>query len=302
MDDAHDDIGPEDDGVATPSDDTGLDDLDPMAIEVVHEEREESPAPEHLVDLYDRTLRAIGALPELAMRRAKLDETLKTLSASEIVWWLDQLVRGGLWGRNPEIDAMLAASSWLIRLRLDDAYELLQSLYVAAWESKRASILSMLRDHPAHMALRGTAKLPDVKLPIPREVTLGERRTLAAGQDRRIIERLLHDNNPLVIEKLMHNPLVQVADIVTIASRRPTMPALLTPVVLSDHWLIEHRVRETLVQNPYIPTGIALRLLPTLHINVLRKIRFASDLHPEICQTAELYVELRQHRTAPWGH
>lgn len=276
--------------------------LDPMQLEVVPEEVITYAAPDDLVALYQKTLRSIGALPELAMRRAKLDEALKSLTPPEMVWWLDQLVRGALWGRSPEIDAMLAAASWLIRLRLSDEYEVLQGLYVAAHESGRASILSMLRDYPAHQALRKTARLPDVKLPLPREVTLGEKRTMAAGQDRRLLERLIYDTSPLVIEKLMSNPLVQLPDVVTIASRRPTLPELLVPVALSDAWLVDHRVRETLVQNPFVPTGIALRLLPTLHVTLLKKLRFAGDLHPEISATAKLYVELREQRTAPWGH
>lgn len=261
-----------------------------------------SAAPDRLVQLYDRTMKALGRIPELAMRRAKFGETMRTLTPEEAVWWLDQLVRGALWGRSPEIDGMLAASSWLIRLRLDDEYDLLQGMYIAAHESNRASILSMLRDFPPHQALAKTARLPDVKLPIPREVTLGEKRMLAAGQNRQILDRLIHDNSPLVIEKLMLNPILQVSDVLSIASRRPTLPSLLIQVVLSDHWFVDLRVREALVQNPYTPTGISLRLLPTLHATLLRKLRFVGDLHPEIAEKASLYVELREQRTAPWGH
>lgn len=273
-----------------------------MEIEVVQEDALASPAPDHLVALYDRTIRVVGAFPELQMRRAKLDEVLRALSPEEAVWFIDQLVRGALWGRTAEVDAMLATSSWLIRLRLADEYELLQGLYVAAHETKRDSILSMLRDFPAHQALGPGVRLPDTKLPIPREVSLGEKRTLASGQDRRILERLIHDNNPLVIEKLMRNPLIRIQDVIAMASRRPTLPALLIPIVMSDSWFIETRVRETLVQNPFVPTGIALRVLPTLHATLLRKLRFSGDLHPEIVEKAKLYVSLREQRTAPWGH
>lgn len=279
------------------------DDLDDsMEIEVVQEDALESPAPDHLVRLFENTLRAVSAFPELQMRRAKLDEVLRRLEAEEAVWFIDQLVRGALWGRTAEVDALLATSSWLIRLRLADEYELLQGLYVAAHETKRDSILSMLRDFPAHQAMGPNARLPDTKLPITREVSLGEKRTMASGQDRRLLERLIHDNNPLVIEKLMRNPLIQIQDVIAIASRRPTLPALLIPVVMSDSWFIETRVRETLVQNPYVPTGIALRVLPTLHTTILRKLRFSGDLHPEIAEKAKLYVSLREQRTAPWGH
>ncbi len=255
-----------------------------------------------LLGLYDATLRTIGTLRELPMRRAKLGETLERLEVEERVWWIDQLIRGALWGRSPEIDAMLACSSWLIRLRLEDDYDSLQAMYIAAHEAERESILFLLRDYPPHQALAPNARLQEVRLPIPREVTLGERRSLARGSDRRLLERLLQENSPLVIEKLMQNPNINLQDVMIVTTRRPTKPELLMPVVLTDKWFTDHRVRESVVQNPFAFTGVALKLMPTLHIDVLRKLKFAGDLHPTIGEAAKMLVELREQRTAPWGY
>ena len=144
--------------------------------------------------------------------------------------------------------------------------------------------------------------MQEVRLPMDRNVTMGEKRWFASGNDRRILDRLLLDNEPLVIQKLLLNPLLQTSDVLTIATRRPTKPELLREIVLSEKWIREHEVREALVQNPYIETGMALKLVPTLNAKVLRKLRFATDLHPTVCESAKLYVELREHRTAPWGH
>lgn len=274
-----------------------------MTDEDFNAEEEQGSAPDDVVDFYAKMVRGIGGLPEIAMRRARLDQSLRSLEPEIAVWSLDQLVRGALWGRTPEIDAMLACTSWLIRLREDKtAYTFLQELYQYAHDSNRMAVLFMLRDAPPHRALPPNARLPEVRLPINREVTLGERRQMAAGGNRQILERLIHENSPLIIEKILGNPQIRLSDVLTIASRRPTLPELLREVVMHESWFKEHQIREALVYNPYLPTGMAVRVLPTLHIDVLRKIRFAGDLHPMVQEAAGLFVDLREHRTAPWGH
>lgn len=262
----------------------------------------ENPEFDALLGLYDQTLRTIGNLREIAMRRAKLGETLDRLEVEEKVWWIDQLIRGALWGRSPEIDAMLACAGYLIRLRLEDDYDALQEMYIAAHESNRESILFLLRDYPPHRSMAANARLQEVRLPIPRDVTLGERRSLARGSNRAILERLLLENSPLVIEKLMGNPNLNVRDVLVVTTRRPTKPELLMPVVMADKWFSEHRIRESIVRNPFAYTGVALKLMPTLHIDVLRKLKYAGDLHPTLSEAAKMLIKLREQRTAPWGH
>lgn len=249
-----------------------------------------------LVD-YETFLRRVAALPEIAMRRAVVEEALQRPD-DEVAWWIDQLLRGALWGHAPQMDAVVALADWLISLDPTDDYERVQSLYRAAAEADRTSVLMLLRNPPPHAVLRG--RLPEVRLPIQRDVTIGERRTLARGQDRRLLERLLYDPNELVLTNLLDNPAVLVADAVLVASRRPTRPELLHVTCQKVRWLKELRVREALVQNPFAWTGMSLKLLPTLPVQSLRRIRNASDLHPLLHEYAKMLVELREERTAPW--
>jgi hypothetical protein len=74
-----------------------------------------------------------------------------------------------------------------------------------------------------------------------------------------------------------------------------------TNAVSSDlaRWFRVHEVRESLAMYPYNHTGVALRLLPTLHVKTLRRIRDAGDLHRAVSDFARLLVELRERRTAP---
>lgn len=253
-----------------------------------------------LIARYDASIRTIGALPEIPMRRAALDRTIADLSSAEAVWWIDQLLRGALWGRSPEIDAMMACSDWLIRMRADDDYQRLQTLFIEAHDNGRESVVMLLRDPPPKLAMPPLARLPEVNLNLGREIPLGERRTLARGRDKALLDRLLMDPNPLVLEKLLDNPNVRVSDVLIVASRRPTKPELLQTVIFHKKWFSKLPVREAIVFNPYTPTGISLKLLPTLPIQLLRRVRNAGDLHDMLQQTADMFVNLREERTAPW--
>ena len=53
-------------------------------------------------------------------------------------------------------------------------------------------------------------------------------------------------------------------------------------------------------RNPYAPTGMALKLLPTMTIQTLRRIHHASDLHEIVHEFAGILVKIREERTAPW--
>ena len=258
-----------------------------------------APSLDELLVDYEASLRKIAALPELPMRRTALQEALDRPD-DEVVWWIDQLLRGALWGHTAQMDALVALASWLIALDPSEHYDRLQALYQAAADSDRESVLMMLRNPPPHAALAAGAALPEVRLPIQRDVTIGERRTLARGRDRKLLDRLLYDPNELVLTNLLNNPALLVTDVVVVASRRPTDAQLLRVVCENARWFKELRVREALVHNPYAATGISLKLLPTLPIQVLRRIRYASDLHPLVHEFARLLVQLREDRTAPW--
>lgn len=259
------------------------------------------PGHDELLARYEATLRRTVSLPELPMRRTTIGESLDALCVDDAVWFIDQLVRGALWGRNPEIDAMIALSDWLIRLRHDiDDYERFEALFRGAHEAGREAVLYLLRDPPAHRSLGENGRLPEARLPFDRDVTLGERRRLAAGRDRHLLDRLLLDPDPLVIERLLENPTLQTRDVLTIATRRPTIAPLILAVLRHPRWFLQQQVREAIVRNPYSPTGAALRLLPTMGVITLRKLRYSGDLHPMIQEASALYVKLREERTAPW--
>lgn len=254
--------------------------------------------PPRLQQRYDAHVARLASLPSLAMRAASVRELFEGIDPMEGVWWIDQLLRGTLWGRAPEADALLALSVWLIDAH-DTHYELLKQLFEAAHEDRRQTVMYMLRDAPPHRALAQGSKLPEVRLPMDRDVTLGERRSIATGPKLKLLDRLVDDPNPLVIERLLDNPRIKQAHVVAIAAKRPTLPELLRLVACHTKWVQRLEVREAVVRNPFNTTGVCLKLVPTLGLPVLYQLKHASDIHPGITAFARDLVELREARTAP---
>lgn len=256
--------------------------------------------PDPLHRAYEELIGKVGAFPELGMQAAAVRELMEGLKAQEVVWCLDQLLRAALLGQRNSLEAILAMAWWLIEMRVADDYERIKELFITAHHEGREAVVDMFRDVPPHRELAEGRRLPEVRLPLTREVTLGERRTLASGPNRRILERLLMDPSPLVIGKLLDNPQIQLRDIQVIASRRPTKPELLRILVCHRKWYGRQDVRDAVVRNPFNDTGLSLKLLPTLRLKSLRDIAYSSDLHPLVHESARRLVRLREERTAPW--
>lgn len=247
---------------------------------------------------YDTHVARIASLPTLMMRVGSVRELFEHMDPQEGVWWMDQLLRGTLWGHAQQADALLALSVWLIHAH-HTHYELLKRLFEAAHEERRQTVMYMLRDAPPHRALAQESKLPEVRLPIERDVTLGERRSIATGPNLKLLDRLVDDPNPLVIERLLNNPRIRESHVIAIAAKRPTLPKLLDLVARHPKWIQRPTVREAVVRNPFNTTGVCLKLVPTLGLPLLYQLKNASDIHPGITAFASDLVELREARTAP---
>lgn len=249
---------------------------------------------------YQAKLRTIENLPELDMRVAAIDEALRSRPADEVAWWIDQLLRHALWGKSPAIDAMMACARWLIKERIDDDYDLIKDTFQAAHDDGRQAVIAVLRDPPPHQQLPKGRRLREADLQIDRNVTLGERRTMARGNNRKMMERLLLDPDPMVIGQLLDNPNLREEDVLQISTRRPNLPDIQLKIALHKRWYLRREVRHSVVMNPYTGTGLSLKLLPTLGIHKLRRVRNSTHLHPVVIETAATLVELREERTAPW--
>ena len=114
------------------------------------------------------------------------------------------------------------------------------------------------------------------------DITLGEKRSLAKGLSKDTLDRLLYDEDPVVINNLLKNPRLTEAEILKVASRRPVKQEILKVVFESEKWISRYVVKRALVLNPCTSTGIALGLLHFMHQSDLKIISSSGTLHDEI--------------------
>jgi len=118
--------------------------------------------------------------------------------------------------------------------------------------------------------------MADPERALPRdvaEIPLGVRRSLARGVDVRVLEKLMLDPDPVVLDHLLRNPRLTEDHVVRIAARRPISEPALRAIAESARFGVRPRVRVAVARNPYCPTDLALTLIGTLPRTVLREMR-----------------------------
>jgi hypothetical protein len=193
------------------------------------------------------------------MRGAVLAEQLLALSIPEAAEVLSVIVQRGRKG-GPPFALTLAALEELPRTqRLP--YETLAALYREIKLKSLGEAASLLLPGRDPRTILGE---PSPRFPGGRELTLGERMSLARAAPRETIARLLRDPEPMVIRLLLRNPRLLEGDLVFLASRRPIGPEVVREILATPRWSQRYPVRRTLVLNPTVPDEVALRLLPLL--------------------------------------
>ena len=117
-------------------------------------------------------------------------------------------------------------------------------------------------------------------------VTLGEKKSLARTRKKDFLDRLLYDNNPMVVENILANPRITETDVLKMVSRRPNSEGVLTAIYKSDRWINSYTIKRSMVKNPYTPVGIALGLLMFLNSQDLKDISIDNTLHEAIKEMA----------------
>jgi hypothetical protein len=102
------------------------------------------------------------------------------------------------------------------------------------------------------------------ELPGGRELTLGEKKSLARGRRREVLDRLLRDPDESVLTILLGNPRITEDDVVRLAARRPTTAGAQRTILKCERFIARYAVKRALVLNPYTPTDLAARLVVLL--------------------------------------
>jgi len=104
---------------------------------------------------------------------------------------------------------------------------------------------------------------------------------------RRAVTRLGQHHSAFTIGRLLDDPAVRERDVIAIAARRPTTPAIVRELTSRPRWMQLPNVRAALVSNPCTPTRVAL-LLGATCLPRLRGIAAAGNVHPRVRELARL--------------
>jgi len=163
-------------------------------------------------------------------------------------------------------------------------------------EARAQSLLSLERlvrePHEKHVPeIELEPRVPDYGA--GRELTLGERRSIARRPTRIQIERLLLDPHPLVLEQLFQSPPVTEDDILRIVTRRPARLVALELLATHARWMARPRIRLSLILNPGTPHGLALPLIATCPRDELNLIVGTTNLNKALRTVAhEIFTRL----------
>ncbi|MEE2785715.1 MAG: hypothetical protein VX589_00135 [Myxococcota bacterium] len=234
-------------------------------------------------------LRRLASVPEMSMR-VHLWAGFASEAHPTTVLTAVEAVLAGLTTRTTAARlGMMALARWMT----DDGEGVRKVLLPAAVAGRSTVVMTLLADDPPARIAELSA-LPVPAISNDREVTLGERRAMARGHDRMILERLFTDPDHRVIRHLLINPRIRETDVLNIASRRPVGQAVLLEVFRQDRWIASPRVREALVQNPYCPVPIALALITVLDEPGLRQVIAARAVHPLVRSSARALLRRRK--------
>jgi hypothetical protein len=168
-------------------------------------------------------------------------------------------------------------------------YTLRRDAYAAARSAADDTVMAILRSLPDRQELEA-ARLPrDLS-----EIPLGRRRSLALGDDLRLLELLARDLDPVVIRHLLRNPRTREAEVIRVAAQRPVAPSTLEEIFQSERWSHLPRIRVALARNPYCPVAIAMRLIAALSLPELREMRHDPSVHEETRAAVERELSRRR--------
>jgi hypothetical protein len=116
---------------------------------------------------------------------------------------------------------------------------------------------------------------------------------------RRAVTRLGQHHSPVTIGRLLDDVATRERDVIAIAARRPTTPAIVAQLTSRLRWMNLPSVRAALVANPCTPSRAALLLAVTC-LPRLRGLVAVGNVHPRVRELAHLVEEARA-RQRPAG-
>jgi hypothetical protein len=232
----------------------------------------------------DRVQRVVLGLPEVALRVEWLRDYLESTPSDRAAQALERMCEASERSDPGAREAVLALALLIARFGEES---LVGRLRRRAEEARLLSLGRLLRrapPSPVSLPPANEAPVPDYGT--GRELTLGERKSLARAPSRRAFDKLLADPHPLVLKQLLENPRLTEDDVVRIAARRPARPEVALQLARSPRWLRRPRVRMALLLNPGSPPSVVMPLLAACTRGELVEIVHSADSNKVLRATA----------------
>jgi hypothetical protein len=236
-----------------------------------------------------RLKKIVLSLPDSELRVAWLDDKLRSWPVESAARLLNELCEASE-RSDPQAREVLWAVAILFSSRAGSP--VLETLREQVAAQHLLGLERLLRrPPPAPDSSPGEASVPDYGT--GRELTLGERRSLARRPSRRAFDALLRDPHPLVIRQLLGNPKLTEDDLVRLVARRPARAEVLREVARAARWLSRSRVRVAMLLNPSTPAEVAVPLVSICSRAELRELLQSTDT-PNVLRA--IAVELLERR------
>jgi hypothetical protein len=218
----------------------------------------------------------LGALRDLPLARAFLEDYLTQRGPAAVAKDLEPLLQRAALGVQAERDAVVPVASWIAHVLARGEADKLLAIGAAADAVEQPIVRATFAHSDAERALPPRGRLAEVSVPVFGDLAgtpfrcVGESKeewqrryawmqTSAAQawmmRDRRRLFRMHHE--PVFIRRLLDQRWVSTGDVVIIAARRPTVPAIVLAIATRDRWLCCAPVREALAENPYTPAPLS---------------------------------------------
>ena len=234
-------------------------------------------------------VRRVTSVTEPSLRRRQVARHVTTVDPTTVADHFQTLFQRGARGDRAAAEVLMSFADFVVTAS-DEENAFIDHLDLAARASDRHAVSWFLLSPPPARRIDGTQRMRMRG----KAMTLGERRALAAGWNPSMLEVLLADPDPMVVDRLCRNPRVQEPHIMQIVTRRPNAEDILLTIARHPRWFSRVRVRHALAMNPYGSTGLSLRIIPLLPVDRVYSIRNARDLHPALPLAASYFIALRE--------
>jgi len=245
-----------------------------------------------IVKMVAKSLTGIfSAIKDTKMQRAVLAERLKDIDSDTISELLHYFV-----SRSEEGDRVFKP---LISCFLDIPYLVkvignrkMSEIYNMLEEKGYYDVRALLVPHPT----KGKRAYEDEILPFPEmdSVPLGMKKTLAKTSEKHTLDKLIYEEDPIVVRHLLNNQKITEKDVLKIITRRPIKMSILREVIKSKRWIDRYIIKKAIIRNPYAPTDIALNLLHNMLLPDLTVIAQDAGLHYTVRKMADKLINKKK--------